>query len=71
MTSPPPISTVAAPDSAPAAYTDIHGAASYFDVSYWTVRRWIQRGQLASVRLPGGIIRIRIADLDALGESVR
>ena len=35
-----------------------------------TIRRYIAEGLLPAVRLANGQIRIRIADLNALGESV-
>ena len=35
-----------------------------------TIRRYIAQGLLPAVRLPNGQIRIRIADLNALGEPV-
>ncbi len=35
-----------------------------------TMRRWIATGLLPALRLPNGQIRIRLADLDSLGEPV-
>lgn len=57
--------------SADSAYTDIATAATYFDVSRWTIGRWIERGHLPATRLPGGIIRIPVAALSTIGEAVR
>ena len=35
-----------------------------------TIRRYIAQGLLPALRLPNGQIRIRVADLNALGEPV-
>lgn len=39
-------------------------------VSVKTVRRWITEGRLPAERLGPRLIRIRVADLDAIGEEV-
>jgi excisionase family DNA binding protein len=39
--------------------------ADRLDVSTETVLRWCRRGQMPSIRLPGGAIRIQPADLEA------
>jgi excisionase family DNA binding protein len=48
-------------------------AGDYLAVSYWTVRSWVESGQIPAVRLPGGgkLLRIDRADLDALIERSR
>lgn len=43
--------------------------AHRFDVSDKAVRRWIRAGRLASVRLPGGQLRIPAAAVEALSEE--
>lgn len=48
----------------------IGAAAEHHGVSTATVRRWIKAGRLPAMRLPSGVYRIRIADLDALAEPV-
>ncbi|WP_237112026.1 helix-turn-helix domain-containing protein, partial [Mycobacteroides abscessus] len=53
------------------AYTDVNGAATFYDVTPWTIRRWIKIGDLPATRLPGGHLRIRLSDLDALGTPVQ
>lgn len=40
--------------------------AEELEVSRRTVTGWIARGQLRAVRLPGGRLRIRLADLAAM-----
>ena len=35
-----------------------------------TLRRWVATGMLPAVKLPNGQLRIRVADLNALGEPV-
>lgn len=52
------------------AMVTIAAAANYLSVSVPTVRRMIQRGELPAVRLSPQVIRVRVADLDALGEPV-
>jgi excisionase family DNA binding protein len=39
--------------------------AERYQVSPRTVLRWVARNDLHAVRLPGGRLRIRVADLDA------
>lgn len=39
--------------------------AGMLDVSAETVLRWIRRGEMPAIRLPGGAIRIRETELDA------
>jgi excisionase family DNA binding protein len=53
------------------AYTDVAGAATHFATSPWTIRRWIKAGDLPAARLPGGHLRIRLSDLDALAVPVQ
>jgi excisionase family DNA binding protein len=52
-------------------FTDVNGAATYYGVTPWTIRRWIRTGDLPAMRLPGGHLRIRLSDLDALGTPVQ
>lgn len=47
----------------------IGDAAFYLSVDVKTVRRWIRKGAISTVTLPGGHKRIRLRDLE-LGESV-
>jgi excisionase family DNA binding protein len=43
--------------------------ADLLGVSAETILRWVRRGQLPAIRLPGGAIRIREDEIDAwLGE---
>ncbi len=42
----------------------LKAAATHFDVHPRTIRRWIDAGDLAAVRI-GTVVRIRSADLDA------
>jgi excisionase family DNA binding protein len=51
--------------SAPAGLLTIQDVAGYTKVSYWTVRGWIESGKLPVLRLPGRLIRIRPAALEA------
>jgi excisionase family DNA binding protein len=52
------------------AYVGVAEAAVYLDVTEKTVRKMIARGELAAYRLNPRIIKIRIDDLDALGERI-
>ena len=52
------------------AYCGIAEAAIYLDVTEKTVRKMIARGELAAYRINPRIIKIRIADLDALGQRI-
>lgn len=45
-------------------------AAAYLSVSVPTVRRMIQRGELPARRLSPQVIRVRVSDLETLGEPV-
>jgi excisionase family DNA binding protein len=48
-------------------------AAAYVQVSYWTVRVWVESGKLPACRLPGDgrLLRIERAELDRLIEQSR
>lgn len=46
----------------------IQDVAVYTKVSYWTARGWIETGKLPVLRLPGRLIRIRPAALEAFLE---
>ena len=47
-------------------YVGIPEAATYLGVAEKTIRRMIARGQLDAFRLGDRLIKIRVADLDAL-----
>jgi excisionase family DNA binding protein len=47
------------------AFLTIADVAETLSVSIRTVQRWVAHSDLGAVRLPGGRIRIRQADLDA------
>jgi len=48
-------------------------AADYIQVSYWTVRSWVEAGVLPAVRLPGDgrLLRVERRELDRLIEQSR
>ncbi len=50
------------------AMVSIAEAADFLSVSVPTVRRMIQRGELPARKLSPQVIRVRVSDLDALGE---
>jgi excisionase family DNA binding protein len=52
------------------AATSIAGAAELLGVSEQTIRRRIADGTLPAERIGPRLIRIRIADLDALGRPI-
>lgn len=54
------------PEQVQRGFIGIPEAATYLDVTTKTVRRMIARGQLDAFRLGDRLIKIRIADLDAL-----
>jgi excisionase family DNA binding protein len=54
----------------PAELLGITAAASYCDVDPRTIRRWIAAGSLRAVRVGPRLIKISIADLDALRQPV-
>ena len=54
--------------NAPAVWLTADEAAARKRLSHWTIRRWVKAGILAATRLPGGALRIRIEDIDAVGE---
>ena len=43
--------------------------AEHCGVSYWTARTWIESGKLKCLRLPGRLIRVRLADLQSFLEA--
>jgi excisionase family DNA binding protein len=45
-------------------------AADYCDVSYRTIRRWIGAGRLNAYRVGPRLLKVSIADLDALRQPV-
>ena len=52
------------------AYVGIAEAAIYLDITEKTLRKMITRGELAAYRINPRIIKIKIADLDALGQRI-
>ncbi|WP_100458975.1 helix-turn-helix domain-containing protein [Mycobacteroides abscessus] len=49
----------------------VQEAATTLRVTDRTVQRYIQQGHLKGVRLPGGrLLRVRRADVEALGKAV-
>jgi len=48
----------------------VEAAAAHLGVSRGTVRRWIKEGKLNARRIPGGLFRLRISDLDAVLDPV-
>lgn len=54
----------AAPQPVELSITD---AAARMGVDYKTIRRWIAAGTLPARRIGPRLVRIRVADLDALG----
>jgi len=42
--------------------------AEQYRVSTMTVRRWVAAKRLEAIRLPGGQLRFRRSDVDALGQ---
>jgi excisionase family DNA binding protein len=50
-------------------YYTINEVAEIYNVSWKTVRRWIQRGTCKAIRLPGSnLIRIDITSLDGISK---
>lgn len=50
-------------------YYTINEVAQIYNVSWKTVRRWIQRGECKAIRLPGSnLIRIDITSLDVISK---
>lgn len=54
----------------PEALVSLAVGAERKGVSVKTVRRWITEGRLPAERLGPRLIRIKVADLDAVGEEV-
>ena len=52
-------------------YVSIGGAATYLGVSEATIRRLIASGEIPAHRVGQRLIRIRIADLEALTSPIR
>jgi len=50
---------------APGALLTLQAVAERCDVSVWTVRHWVDIGQLEVVRLPGRLVGVRPEFLDA------
>lgn len=48
----------------------IADAAAQMGVDYKTIRRWVSSGRLAAYRYGPRLVRIRQADLDALGKPL-
>lgn len=49
---------------------DVRGAAEYLGVHLATIRRWLSTGALRGRRVGPKLIRIAVADLDALGSTI-
>lgn len=45
-------------------------AAEWLAVSTSTFRRWVREGRIRTVKLPGGGVRIRKRDIDALVKAL-
>ena len=45
--------------------------AEEYGVHPSTVRRWVKAGHLAATRLPGGQLRFRPEDVDAIGTAAQ
>ena len=60
-----------AADTKSSALLTLHDVADHCQVSYWTVRTWVDVGKLPVLRLPGRLVRIRPADLAAFLEACR
>ncbi|MGA9492893.1 MAG: helix-turn-helix domain-containing protein [Mycobacterium sp.] len=45
-------------------------AAEYCDVNYRTIRRWISAGRLNAVRVGPRLLKVAVADLEALQQPV-
>jgi excisionase family DNA binding protein len=56
---------------APAPLLTFQAAATRCAVSVWTVRAWVDAGRLKVIRLPGRLVRIDPAELDAFIEACR
>jgi excisionase family DNA binding protein len=52
------------------AYCGVAEAAIYLDITEKTVRKMIARGELPAYRINPRTIKIKIADLDALGQRI-
>ena len=57
-------------ESAPTRHLNIKQAAAYWNVSEITIRRSIADGSLPARRIGKSIVRISLADLDALAKPV-
>ncbi|MDJ1372067.1 helix-turn-helix domain-containing protein [Gulosibacter molinativorax] len=58
------------PAPIPASLLTIEQAADFLQVSTKTIRRWIATGDLPARRFGGRAIRIRRADIEAMGEPL-
>jgi excisionase family DNA binding protein len=45
-------------------------SADYCDVSYRTIRRWIADGRLNAVRVGPRLLKVSVADLDAIMQPI-
>jgi excisionase family DNA binding protein len=50
-------------------YLTVTEVAERFGVSMRSVQRWIERSELPAVRLPGGLLRVRLADVEAFEDQ--
>jgi excisionase family DNA binding protein len=51
-------------------YIRLTEAQRALGVSYWTVLRWVREGRLEAIRLPGGQLRVKKADVVRTREPV-
>jgi len=57
--------------SAPGRLLTLQDVAEQCACSYWTVREWVNAGKLRVLRLPGRLVRVAPAELDAFLERCR
>jgi excisionase family DNA binding protein len=56
--------------SKPRRFVSVGTAADYCDVTPKTVRRWITEGRLPAYRVGNRLIKVDLADLDALARRI-
>jgi excisionase family DNA binding protein len=54
----------------PVVVVGVRDAAAMLSAGERTVRRWIAAGQLPALKLPSGLVRIRVADIETFGEPL-
>ena len=50
-------------------FISLADVAEELAVSYWTVRRWAQAGQIKCIRLPSGTLRVPREELNRLAAA--